>query len=265
MRHCVAGVGGADRLVGGKMAAWQRAMIIGASSGMGEALARELARHNCRVGLVAWNKDELTAVADSLNAVTPETALAYVHDVRNYECTPSLFQQIAHDLGGLDVVFYVAGIQPRLQENEYDFDQDRATIEVNTLGAIAWLNEAAQWFQRARSGTIVGISSCAGERGRRGMPAYAASKAALTCYLEALRNRLSQHGVSVVTIKPGPVATQLTAGTKQPLMIPPDRAAKLILAGARRRGKTVYVPGTWRYIMFIVRNIPSVIFTRLKF
>jgi NAD(P)-dependent dehydrogenase (short-subunit alcohol dehydrogenase family) len=232
---------------------------------MGEEIARELARRNCKVALVSWCKEELMAVADSLNAVTPGIAFPYVHDVRSFECAPSLFQQITHDLGGLDVVFYMAGVMPRLQPDEYDFDQDKKTIEVNTLGAIAWLNEAAQRFQRAREGTIVGISSVAGDRGRRGMPAYAASKAALTCYLEALRNRLSQHGVSVVTIKPGPVDTPLTRGSKQPLIIPASKAATLILKAARRRGKTVYVPGIWRYIMFIVRNIPSAIFTRMKF
>ena len=252
---------------------WQRALIVGASSGIGAELARQLARSGCRVALVARRNEELERIASEIDhaageqraQIDPHRALVYTHDVREYECVPALFQQIAHDLGGLDLVIYAAGVMPRLADEEYAFDKDRLTIEVNLLGAMAWLNEAARRFTRAQTGTIVGISSVAGDRGRRGMPVYCASKAALNTYLEALRNRVSRYGVVVVTVKPGPVATPMTAGIeKLPMMIPVQNAAAQILTAAARRKVVAYVPGRWRPIMFILRSIPSAIFRKLN-
>ena len=181
---------------------WRRAIVVGASSGMGEALARLLAQQGCQVALVARREAELAYIVSDINAgsrvqanaPTPTTnpqspatghqplARAYVHDVREYECVPALFQQITHDLGGLDLIIYAAGVMPLIEDNEYAFDKDRLAIEINVLGAIAWLNEAAQRFERAQAGTIVGISSVAGDRGRKGYPAYGASKTALNTY-----------------------------------------------------------------------------------
>lgn len=244
---------------------WEYALIVGASSGIGEELARQLAREGCRVALVARRTEELMRLADEINATGGGKTLArvYPHDVREYACVPALFQQITRELGGLDLVIYAAGVMPRIAEDEYDFAKDRLNVEVNLLGAIAWLNEAAQRFGRGRAGTIVGISSVAGDRGRKGYPVYAASKAALNTYLEALRNRVGRDGVAVVTVKPGPVDTPMTQGMdKLPLLIPAERAAAAILNAARRRAGTVYVPGVWRGIMFVVRHVPSFLFKR---
>lgn len=240
-------------------ATWQQALVIGASSGIGEAVARALAAEGCRVGLVARRAAELERLAAELPG-----ARAWAHDVRDGDAVPALLQQIARDLGGLDLVVYAAGVMPLVGEDEYDLAKDRETLEVNLLGAVAWLNEVAQRFARARAGTIVGISSVAGDRGRRGNPAYCTSKAALTTYLEALRNRVARFGVAVVTIKPGPVDTPMTRGRdRTPMLIPAADAARQILDAARRRRTTAYVPRRWRPIMFVLRCIPSVVFRRL--
>jgi decaprenylphospho-beta-D-erythro-pentofuranosid-2-ulose 2-reductase len=245
---------------------WKHAIIVGASSGMGEEIARQLATGGCRVALVARREDELRRIAESINTSGEPAALVYAHDVREYECVAALFQKIARDLGGLELIVYASGVMPAVDENEYSFAKDKEMVEVNLLGAIAWLNEAALRFQRAGAGTIVGISSVAGERGRRGMPVYCASKAALTAYLEALRNRVGRYGVKVVTIKPGPVDTPMTRDLeKKPLLIPASKAASLILAAARRGAVDAYVPGTWKWIFLILRNIPSAIFKKLNF
>jgi decaprenylphospho-beta-D-erythro-pentofuranosid-2-ulose 2-reductase len=246
--------------------AWQRAIVVGASSGMGEALARQLAQQGCQVALVARRESELARITADINqGDAPVLARAYVHDVREYECIPALFQQITHDLGGLDLIIYAAGIMPLIGEDEYAFDKDRLTFETNVLGGIAWLNEAAQRFERAKTGTIVGLSSVAGDRGRRGFPAYCASKAALDTYLEALRNRVGRHGVRVVTIKPGPVDTPMTKDvTKKPMLISADEAARTILAAAGAGRRIAYVPGKWRPIMWILRHIPSAVFQKMN-
>lgn len=243
---------------------WKHALIIGASSGIGAELARQLAKQGCSVALVARREPELKALAELIQANGGPTARLYIHDVKNTEAVSQLFQQIAHDMGGLDLVIYASGVMPQIASGEYSLEKDRAMVEINFMGAIAWLNEAAQRFEKAQTGTIVGISSVAGERGRQSMPVYSASKAALTAYLEALRNRVARYGVKVVTVKPGPVSTPMTEGMKLPLLIPADRAASEILAAASRGAVNAYVPGVWRYIFLILRNIPSFLFRKLK-
>jgi NAD(P)-dependent dehydrogenase (short-subunit alcohol dehydrogenase family) len=244
---------------------WKQALVVGASSGIGAALAKRLAAGGCQVALVARREAELARVCEEINAGGDVRARAYPHDVRCVAEVPALFQQIAADLGGLDLVIYAAGVQPRVAADEYDTEKDRLIVEVNVIGAMAWLNEAARRFERAGAGTIVGISSIAADRGRRGNPAYGASKAALDHFLEALRNRLTQRGVTVVTIKPGFVDTDLTRGMPGLFwLISPDEAAERILAAARRGPATVYVPRRWRLVGLIIRSIPSFLFRKLK-
>jgi short-subunit dehydrogenase len=239
--------------------------VVGASSGIGAALARQLAAEGCQVALVARREAELAGVCEEINGSGAVRARAYPHDVQCVEEVPALFQQIAADLGGLDLVIYAAGVQPRVAPDEYSTEKDRLIIEVNVIGAMAWLNEAARRFERAGAGTIVGISSIAADRGRRGNPAYGASKAALDHFLEALRNRLTGRGVTVVTIKPGFVDTALTQGLPGLFwLISPDQAAERILAAARGGSRTVYVPRRWRLVGLVIRSIPSFLFRRLK-
>lgn len=244
--------------------AWSKAIIVGASSGIGEALAQLLTSQGCQVALVARRAEVLQQVAERLNAGRKDLVRVYPHDVCDTEAVPALFQKITHDLGGLDMIIYAAGVMPAVEPEEYNFEKDRQMLEVNLLGAVAWLNQAAQRFERAKEGTIVGISSVAGERGRKSMPVYCTSKAAFTTYLEALRNRIARYGVKVVTVKPGPVDTPMTQGLKMPLMIPVEQAAQGILKAAQRGSGNAYVPGIWRWIFLIIRNVPSIIFRKLN-
>ncbi len=239
---------------------FERALVIGASSGIGRAIAEQLLKEGARVALIARRKDAMEELAVGF----PGKAFVYPHDVTDYPKTPALFQQIAHDLGGLDLTVYASGVMPTIEENEYSFEKDREMIEVNLLGAIAWLDEAAKRFELLKSGTIVGISSIAGERGRRGNPAYGTSKAALTTFLESLRNRLSRFGVKVVTIKPGFIDTEMVRGKPGLFwLISPEDAAKQILLAAHRGVGTAYVPRRWRLVACVLRSIPSFIFRRL--
>jgi decaprenylphospho-beta-D-erythro-pentofuranosid-2-ulose 2-reductase len=246
------------------MPQFARAIIVGASSGIGLALARALAADGAQVALVARRAAELDrAVAE----IGPERARAYPHDVTETEAVPALLQAIAHDLGGIDLVVYAAGILPEQPPDSYDTATDAQIIAINFTGAVAWLNAAAARFSRTRDGTIIGIGSVAGDRGRRGNPVYGATKAALASYLESLRNRLAVRGVTVVTAKPGYVATAMIAGTKTPRIlpvIPPEQAAREILAAARRGSVVAYVPPVWGTIMRVVRAIPSRLFRRVN-
>ncbi len=244
------------------MAVFSNAIVIGASSGMGAELARLMARKRVRTALVARRKEALEQLASRIAKETPKAPepLVYPHDVREFGEVPALFQRITHDLGGLDLIVYCAGVMPPVAVNEYDFEKDRMVYEVNVLGAIAWLNEAAKRFENQESGVLAALSSVAGERGRKGQPVYSSSKAALNSYMEGLRNRLGHRGVRVVTIKPGPVRTPMTEALSMPFMIDADEAARQIWAGLRSSRTSVYVPKKWRAIMWVIRNIPSMLF-----
>jgi len=246
---------------------FQHALVVGASSGIGEALARRLATDGAKVALVARRENELRRIMDEINdAAGEERAVAVAHDVKAVDEAPELVQEIARRLGGLDLVIYAAGAMPAVAADEYDTDKDREMIVVNLLGAVAWLNPVAERMARLGRGTIVGIGSVAGDRGRAPNPVYCTSKAGFHAYLEALRNRVAKLGVKVVTIKPGFVDTAMTRG-KEGLfwVISADRAAEIILKKASRGVVTAYVPARWRLVMTIVRSIPSFIFSKLGF
>ncbi len=248
------------------MTTFKTAIVVGASSGIGECLVRQLAREGVTVAALARRSAELDRIVHDAGA-DGKNIRPYAHDVTDFASVPGLFDRIRADLagadGGVDLGVYNAGVMPVVAEGEYNFQKDHEMIAVNLLGAMAWLNPVAADMEARRHGTIVGVSSVAGDRGRRGNPGYHTSKAALTTYLEALRNRLSRYGVTVVTVKPGPVATPMTKDLgKLPLLIQPVEAAAGILAHARAGTVEGYVPAVWMPIMTIIRQVPSFIFRR---
>jgi decaprenylphospho-beta-D-erythro-pentofuranosid-2-ulose 2-reductase len=247
----------------------QRGIIIGASDGIGAALARRLAREGYTLALLARRGDKLESLCREINQTAGEhRARAYAHDVAEYEKAPQLLRRIVADLGGLDLVVFVAGVNyPPGGIDKYNFENDRKMIEINLLGAMAWLHPVAEMFQSARAGQIVGIGSVAGDRGRVGNPGYNTSKAGLATYLEALRNRLTRHGVNVLTIKPGFVQTEMLKAAQgtTPFTIPTEKAVEDIWNAMKQRKQVVYTPSIWRWIMLAIQHTPSFIFRRLSF
>ena len=243
-----------------------RALIIGASSGMGAALAKKLAGEGYDLALVARRGELLSSACDEINRnIDNGRARYYVHDVSNYGAVPDLLRRIVSDLGGLDLVIYAAGVNFAPQVDEYNTKNDRQMLEINLIGAFAWLNPIAAMFQSAKAGQIVGISSVAGERGRVANPGYNASKAGLTSYLESLRNRLTRHGVNVLTVKAGFVQTDmLKAAQKVMFPITAEEAVDDIWKAIRARKQEIYTPWFWCWIMFVIRNIPSIFFRRMS-
>jgi decaprenylphospho-beta-D-erythro-pentofuranosid-2-ulose 2-reductase len=241
------------------------ALIVGASSGMGAALARQLVADGYRVALVARRQDALYALCQQLNAGGSEPlARAYVHDVRAYDEAPALFARIAGDVAPLRQVIYAAGIMPRSTTGA-SFPDEREMIETNLIGAMRWLGLAADYLEQQGQGTLVGLSSVSGDRGRPGNGAYMASKAALSSYLDSLRFRLRPRGVRVVTVKAGYVATPMTAGLRlpRPLTLSADAAARRISRASASGRAVAYVPGYWRAIMWVIRHLPSGAVSRL--
>jgi len=245
----------------------RRGLIIGASLGLGAELARKLARDGYSLALIARSKDKLDALCEEIN-VNEKLAQAYEHDVSEYAGVPDLLRRIVADIGGLDLVVFVAGVNyPPGGIDKYNFENDRRMIEVNLIGAMAWLNPIAEMFQSAKSGQIVGIASVAGDRGRVGNPGYNTSKAGLATYLEALRNRLTRHGVNVLTVKPGFMKTEMMKAAQgaTPFAIEPEKAADDIIKAMKKRKQTIYTASIWRWIMLAIQHTPSFIFRKLTF
>jgi short-subunit dehydrogenase len=247
----------------------RRGIIVGASDGIGAELARRLAREGYTLALLARRKDKLEGLCDEINRAFKELrARDYVHDVTEYEKVPGLLRTIVAELGGLDVIVFVAGVNyPPGGIDQYSFENDRKMVEVNLIGAMAWLDPVAEMFDSARSGQIVGISSVAGDRGRVGNPGYNTSKAGLTTYLEALRNRLTRRGVNVLTVKPGFVQTEMLKAAQgaTPFVIPPEKAVEEIWNAMRKHQQVIYTPSLWRWVMLVIQHTPSFIFRRLSF
>src|SRR5512141_2887969 len=121
------------------MRRYKHAIVVGASSGIGAELVMQLADQGCRGAAVARRGDRLDAIA----AKYPELVVPFVHDVTAFDDVPNLFQEVTRQLGGLDLVIYSAGVMPEVDTDEFSFEKDRKIVEVNLLGAIAWLNQAA--------------------------------------------------------------------------------------------------------------------------
>jgi short-subunit dehydrogenase len=245
----------------------RRGLIIGASLGLGAELARKLAREGYSLALIARSKDKLDSLCNEINT-NEILAQAYEHDVSEYDEVPDLLRKIVADLGGLDLVVFVAGVNfPPGGIDKYNFENDRRMIEVNLIGAMAWLNPIAEMFQSAKTGQIVGIASVAGDRGRVGNPGYNTSKAGLATYLEALRNRLTRDGVNVLTVKPGFMKTEMMKAAQgaTPFAIEPEKAADDILKAMKKRKQLIYTASIWRWIMLAIQHTPSFIFRKLSF
>ncbi|MEZ5978397.1 MAG: SDR family NAD(P)-dependent oxidoreductase [Planctomycetota bacterium] len=254
--------------IAGVPAEHRRAVVVGASSGIGAALVRRLAAEGYRVAAIARREDrlaELVASCADACAASGGRVTTRAHDVTDFDAVPELFEGVVRELGGLDLFVFAAGAMPKIEPDEYSTAKDFEIVDTNVKGAIAWTNEVARLMRTQRSGTIVGISSIAGDRGRKGNPVYCTSKAALDTYLEALRNRLASQGVHVCTIKPGYVATAMTEGMKGLFWVAtPDQAAAQILSAARNRANVRYVFRRWWIVGTIIRSIPSFLFRHLN-
>ena len=224
----------------------KKVIIVGGTSGIGAAVAGRLRGLGAEVLVLGRQTVE---------------GLSMVHDVRDRASIPSVFETACQRLQGLDALIYAAGVMPPVAPDEFSTEKDFEMFEVNTLGAIAWLNAAAERMQGTGHGILCVIGSLSGERGRRGQPGYGASKAAIHAFAEALRNRLTGQGVVVSTIKPGPVDTPMTRHLSIKKM-PLDTAAEKIVCLIPRSGEHTLTP-VHRLIFFIIRHIPSAVFRRL--
>lgn len=245
----------------------QNILIIGATSGIAEAVARLYAEQGAALFLVARNKDKLQAVATDLAARGAKDVQIFTMDVNDSDLIPKMVDAAWQAFGAIDVALVAHGTLPDQLRTETDIPYTVSEFRTNAESAIACLAGLAQRFEPQGKGVIAVIGSVAGDRGRASNYLYGAAKAAIDTYASGLRAKLFSSGVQVLTIKPGFVATSMTAGLNLPekLTATPDKVARDIQRAIRKRKDVLYTPWFWSWIMLIIRWIPAVIFKRMKF
>lgn len=240
-------------------------LIIGANSAIATAAARQWAGQGHRLYLLGRTDERLQALVADLKIRGASSAQSALLDAIDFPRHRTVLEGVAATLGRIDIVLIAHGTLGDQLACENDFDLALEQFNTNAIGVISLLTHLANLFEAQKQGVIVVIGSVAGDRGRQSNYVYGTAKAAVATFLQGLRNRLHQSGVHVLTIKPGFIDTPMTAGfAKGPLWSSPERAAAGILAAIDRGADVAYVPGYWRWIMWIIRSIPEAIFKRMR-
>ncbi len=238
-------------------------LIIGAKSDIAKSLARKYAENGYDLYLAARNSSELKAFSKDINLRTQKEAKCVDLDILDLESHEAFYVSLDEKpLGIISVAGYL-GDQDIAQS---DFNETQKIINTNYTGIVSLINIIADDFEKRKSGFIIGISSVAGDRGRKSNYIYGSAKAALTTYLSGLRNRLHEANVQVLTVKPGFVATKMTEDMDLPekLTAQPEEVANDIYR-AQQKGKNIlYTKWMWRWIMLIIKNIPEFQFKKMS-
>jgi short-subunit dehydrogenase len=241
-------------------------IVLGASSGIGRAVANELAQRGYDLVLAGRNAEELAAAAADLRLRHGVATSCQAFDALALETHGAVVEACrlasGDSLAGAVVCFGYLGDQSVAQN---DPRETKRIFDTNLLGAASVLGVLANHFEAKRHGFLCAISSVAGDRGRQSNYVYGSAKAGLTVFLQGLRNRLFPSGVRVITIKPGFVDTAMTFGRPGMFLVAsPESAGRAIVRAIDRGRDVVYVPGFWRAAMLLIRAIPERVFKRLR-
>ena len=238
-------------------------LILGAQSDIAKSLAKKFGENNYDLVLAAKNIDELKAQSTDLKVRYNVVVDIYEFDVLkngNHENFLNKLKEIP------PIVICAIGFMGQQKENEKNSDLRTKVLRTNYEGPINIISELANIYENRGYGTIVGISSVAGDRGRSTNYIYGSAKAGFTAFLSGLRNRLVKKNVHVLTVLPGTVYTKMTIGHKLPKIFTsyPDKIANDIFKSIIKKKDVIYTMGIWRVIMMVIKLIPERIFKRLK-
>lgn len=239
-------------------------IILGATSAMARAFARAEAERGAALVLAGRDMAEMKALAVDLEARGASAAEAVKFDARDPKSFAPILDKAELAVGRVNAAVFV-GSMPSQAEIDAAPTLIDAVIADNFTGPARFLAAFAPLIEARAAGTIVGVSSVAGDRGRLGNYTYGAAKAGFTAYLSGLRNRLTRAGGHVVTVKPGFVDTAMTWGVEGMFLVAqPEKVAKDIVKAVEKKRNVIYTPGFWRLIMTIIRLIPEPIFKKLS-
>ncbi|MCZ2497392.1 SDR family oxidoreductase [Xylophilus sp. Kf1] len=241
-------------------------LIIGATSGMAEAVARRYAAPGVAFALVARDLDKLQVVRSDLQARGATEVHTLAWDARDPQALPALVASAWTALGSVDLALIAHGTLPDQARAESDLAYALEHYRLNGESAVACMLCLASRFEVQGHGVLAVIGSVAGDRGRGSNYLYGAAKASVDAFASGLRARLFKKGVHLLTIKPGFVATPMTAGLNLParLTVGPNRVAADIQKAVAARRDVLYTPWFWSLIMWIIRNVPGPVFKRSK-
>ncbi|OJT19651.1 short-chain dehydrogenase [Archangium sp. Cb G35] len=243
----------------------KKVIVLGATSAIAQSTVQLLAARGASLYLVGRNPERLQATANEARAKGAASVHTEALDLDDLAQHEALVERAATALGGLDGALLAHGILGNQEAAQRSYAEAEKVLRTNFLSAVSLLTPLANRFEAQKAGTLVVISSVAGDRGRQSNYVYGASKGALSVFLQGLRNRLARSGVAVVTVKPGFVDTPMTADMKKnALFATPDKVARGIVRAADARKDEVYLPGFWAPIMFAIRGIPERVFKRMK-
>lgn len=238
-------------------------LILGGTSDIAVAIAKQFGQENYEVQLAGRNRNHLQRIARDVSIRTRASVNSFYFDATDFDSHKDFYYSLVPRPDVCICVFGFLGVQSHAEK---EWAESAKIIDTNYKGAISILNVVADDFEQRGQGTIIGISSVAGDRGRQSNYIYGSAKAGFTAYLSGLRNRLFEKGVHVLTVKPGFVDTKMTEelNLPQPLTAKPDEVAKSIFKAFKNKQNEIYVLGAWRYIMLGIRNVPEFVFKRLK-
>jgi decaprenylphospho-beta-D-erythro-pentofuranosid-2-ulose 2-reductase len=243
----------------------RKILIIGAGSAIAEATARLFAQRGDGLFLVGRKAEVLESQCADLKVRGAGAVGLHALDVNDFNAHEAMLEDAEHSLGGLDVVLIAHGTLGDQKKCESSVDLTLKELSTNGISVVALLTRIAARLEQRKAGTIVVISSVAGDRGRQSNYVYGSAKALVSAFTSGLRQRLYKAGVAVVTIKPGFVDTPMTAAfPKGALWAKPQQVAAGIVRAIDRSDTVVYLPSFWRPIMFIIRSVPEAIFRRLS-
>ena len=226
------------------------AIVVGASSGIGEAVARDLADRGWRVGLAARRLDRLEALAVELGG----GAVAAVVDLDDLDAARTALTGLATNLGTVDLWALNAGTGDN--NPDFNWEPERKTLQTNVMGFAAMADVATHHCLAAGGGRIVGVSSVARFRGSKNAVGYAASKAFVSVYLDGIRDLVKQRGITVTEACPGFVDTPLMKFPNAFWVSTPVKAARQIVDATLAGRKLVYITHRWRLIAMLLSVLP---------
>lgn len=239
-------------------------IILGATSAMARATARQLADTGATLLLCGRDMDDLKTLAADCELRGAARATAMKFDARNAASFIPILEAAKDEEGQINAAAFVGSMPP---QDAIDADPSLidGTVTDSFTGPAEFLQRLAPLIEERGCGTVIGVSSVAGDRGRIGNYVYGAAKAGFTTYLSGLRNRLTRAGGHVLTVKPGFVDTAMTWGVEGMFLVAsPEQIAKAILKAAEKKRNTIYTPFFWRYIMLIIQHIPEPIFKKMS-
>lgn len=242
-----------------------KVLILGATSAIAIATARQLAARKASFYLVARSDSKLEAVAGDLQTRGATSVTRMAMDLDDTARHPHMLESAAEALGTIDLALIAHGVLGDQDRAQADYSAAEAILRTNLLSAVSLCTWLGNYFEKQGGGVLAAISSVAGDRGRKSNYVYGMSKGALNIFLDGLRNRIDRHGVHVLTIRPGFVSTPMTAHLRQnALFADPKTIAKGIVKAIEHRKDVVYLPAIWAPIMLIIRSIPQSVFKRLN-